>query len=198
MTSLINELKKIASDSTVRAVAATLAVGGFLANTLFGFGQTTLGLALQGLGAAVILGKTVANAYQGQQQEAQQNDHADNFYDHVQHDAFNQEDTVKRNVTANVQTLISSFFPVMTSCGNGNARQMRADVEKEERPTLAQQPITYFFNKVQELQEVVITSCGIDSTPKRRRRNADDDMMDMAYGTGTRDGWKAWAAKRQY
>ena len=189
MTTLFNKIKDIASDSTVKTVAGTLAVGGFLLNAVFGFGQTAFGLALQGLTAAAVLGMTTVNAAKKQQQsqsndqEVPQCDQPDNFYNY-------QQDQPKEKPSILAQSLISSFFPVATSCST--TPQIREEkIEEEKGSTLVQKSITYFFNKVQK----TATSCGIASTPKRRRRNADDDMMDMAYGTGTRAGWTPWAKR---
>lgn len=200
MTDLINDLKKIASDSTVQMTAGGLALGGFLLNAVFGFGQTTLGLAFQGLTAAVVLGQTVINVAKKQQrqstpnnqdfisnaEEVQQNYSGDYSYDH-------QENRSEPRPSVLVQSLISSFFPVTTTCVNSRSmREERAEAEEEKGCTLVQKSITCFFNKV---QETAATTCGIVSTPKRKRRNANDDMMDMAYGTGTRDGWTPWTKR---
>lgn len=175
MTGLINELKKIASDSTVKTVAATLAVGGFLLNAVFGFGQTTLSLAMQGLGAAATLGMTAANAYK-RQQEAQQN---------------NQDDKPAKQSSALVQTLISSFCHVVRSANEAVMPRSENEATSETAPQFIQPLITSFFKKP------VITSCGgTTSMSRKRRRNADDDMMDMAYGTDSRAGWTPWAKIR--
>lgn len=193
MTDLFNKLKNIASDSTVRTVAGTLAAGGLLLNAVFGFGQTALGVAFQGLTAGAILGMTAVNAAKRQQQSQSNEDQEmpqyyqpDNSYD------FQEEPSI-RKPSVPVQLLISSFFPVTPSCGTTS--KMRKEKVEEEKSTLVQKSITYFFDKVKE----TATSCGIASTPaKKKRRNANDDMMDMAYGTGTRDGWTPWAAKTRY
>lgn len=140
MTDFISGLRNVASNSTVQATAGLLAVGGFLANAVFGFGQTALSLGIQAIGAAVTLGVVAAKA-------ATQNNAEQTHINQPDHDFYKQPEK-------------------MITCGPTN---------------------TILDN---------IISCGpsfLPSLPTRaKRRNADDDMLDMAKGTGPFKGFKPW------
>ncbi len=166
MTDFIKELRNIASNSTVQATAGLLAIGGFLANAVFGFGQSAVSLGIQGIGAAITLGVVAAKACT--------NDNADNNPSTYIPTLPRRDKPSKPYYQVN-QNIYRSPSNI-TSCG-------ATSVE----PSLPTPTI---------LDNII--SCGPSFIPslvtRAKRRNADDDMRDMAYGTETRAGWKPWAS----